>query len=110
MIEKKHNPTKGNCQACNRWSELRDRAHIKSKGSGGSMDESNLLLLCRMCHREQHAYGWNRFIAEHPGFDLVLAEKGFEICEEFGIKKLRSKDGATEGIIDGRCKDAKRTQ
>lgn len=70
-----------------------DRAHIRSKGSGGSMDESNILFLCRICHREQHAYGWNRLVAEHPGFDKVLLDKGFEIVEEFGINKLRRLSG-----------------
>lgn len=84
-----HPSSKGYCQCCGRWSEMRDMAHIRSKGSGGTMDESNMLLFCRLCHNFQHSQGWDALIKEHPVLAAVLKDKGFEIVEEFGVRKLR---------------------
>jgi hypothetical protein len=66
-----------------------DRAHIKSKGSGGSNEEDNLLLLCRQHHIESHRLGWNLFCKRYPVVRVMLNEKGWEIIEELGVPKLR---------------------
>lgn len=82
---------KNYCQCCGCWSEMIDRAHIKSKGSGGSNEPNNILLLCRLCHRNQHDHGWKRMIDEYPNLGTLLDEKGFELVNEFGIDRLRRK-------------------
>ena len=76
------------CEACGSIGQT-DGAHIKSKGSGGSDDDGNIIDLCRRCHSLQHFLGWDRFIRERERVEKALAKKGFEIVDEFGIKKLR---------------------
>lgn len=80
----------GNCQACNHFGML-DRAHIKSKGSGGTWDEDNLLMLCRSCPGFQHRHGWVRFIKKHSHLTQILDQKGFAIVNVFGINRLQRK-------------------
>lgn len=65
-----------------------DRCHIKSKGSGGSWEESNILSLCRRCHVSQHKIGWKRFCEKYPSVEYELYGKGWEIKLVFGIWKL----------------------
>lgn len=74
------------CIACRDWPT--DRAHIKSKGAGGSMEDHNLVNLCRTHHREQHQHGWSLFLDRHPAVWIELQRKGWEMKEVFGIKKL----------------------
>lgn len=49
------------CAACNHPPPS-DPAHVKSRGAGGharlDSGDGNILPLCRICHREQHAQGW----------------------------------------------------
>lgn len=77
----------GNCQACGKWAEL-DRCHIQTKKTGGSDDESNLLLMCRACHQFQHSQGWNKLINKYKHLASILRSKGFQIQDVFGVKKL----------------------
>ena len=78
----------GNCQACGVYGVM-DVAHIKSKGSGGGNEEWNLILLCRTHHRLQHSIGWARFVENHQNVMKILESKGWEIVDEFGVKKLK---------------------
>ena len=78
------------CEACGRFHPL-DRAHIKSKGSGGSMGPDNLLALCRVCHQAQHRWGWAKFVEEFPRVARELERRGWEIREELGVMRLRRK-------------------
>lgn len=64
-----------------------DRAHIKSKGSGGTWDEDNIIHLCRNHHVEQHKLGWNRFAERYPAVAMILIEKGWEYDKY--VKKWR---------------------
>lgn len=83
----------GNCQACDSYRPL-DHCHIKSKGSGGGMESGNLLFMCRECHRFQHSVGWPRFIKHRPRIKKVLSAKGWQIVNEFGVKRLRKRQAS----------------
>lgn len=80
----------GQCIACSKRGQI-DRAHIRSKGAGGSWDDENILYLCRECHRRQHALGWYRFTRKFPSVAEALDAKGWKIREELGQMKLRRK-------------------
>ncbi len=75
------------CVICGRLQV--DSAHIKSRGSGGSMEPNNLLPLCRLHHQRQHQLGFARMCDDYPALRSALEERGWEIREEFGIKRLR---------------------
>lgn len=79
------------CQSCLKWNDL-DRAHIKSKGSGGTWEESNILLLCRKCHSEQHQIGWVKFSDKNPVLLKQLNKKGWIVKSFFGLRKLTKED------------------
>jgi len=80
----------GNCQACLK-SGVMDRAHIKSKGSGGGWESKNILLLCRMCHIASHKMGLYKFTEKYPHLLKELNKKGWKFEDVFGVKKLRKK-------------------
>lgn len=67
-----------------------DPAHVKTRGSGGDDIESNIIPLCRICHSYQHRIGWFRFFIKYPHVEQIVNEMGWEIVDEFGVKKLRS--------------------
>lgn len=71
---------------CNYKSE---RHHIKSRGSGGCDSDFNILTLCRNHHIEIHSIGPVRFCEKYTDIKFILLEKGWEIVDIFGIKKLR---------------------
>ena len=50
-----YNEAREHCQ-CGRWMAFNESHlhHIKSRGSGGSDDPSNLILICWRCHRKIH--------------------------------------------------------
>lgn len=54
-----------------------DRCHIKSRGSGGTDDEWNLLLMCRRHHQMQHSKGWKYMADKYEEIDLELRARGF---------------------------------
>ena len=54
------------CSACGAWGPS-DPAHVRSRGAGGK-DRGNVIPLCRVCHMQQHAWGWPVF-AERTGID-----------------------------------------
>lgn len=47
-------------------------AHISSKGSGGGNEASNIMPLCFTHHREQHDFGWVRFVKKYPAVRMYL--------------------------------------
>tara|TARA_R100001086_G_C11759649_1_gene237731 strand:+ start:512 stop:811 length:300 start_codon:yes stop_codon:yes gene_type:complete len=49
-------------------------AHIKSRGSGGSDESSNLLSLCLSCHQKQHNKGWSWVISHAPDLKEKIHE------------------------------------
>ena len=65
-----------------------DKAHIKTKGSGGSNDSNNIMLLCRVCHVEQHKIGIITFIEKYESVKENLKTKGWEIVSVNGFKRL----------------------
>ena len=43
------------CEACGEWQEQTDIHHIKTRGSGGTDNPSNILALCRLHHTQFHS-------------------------------------------------------
>lgn len=74
--ENMNKPTR--CDACQMVKPL-DRAHIKSKKSGGSMKEHNILFLCRGCHSLSHMIGWRLFLIKHPKLVEYMKFLGWSI-------------------------------
>lgn len=75
------------CVVCG--SRPTDRAHIKTKATGGGWEEMNIMQLCRRHHIEQHKQGWFIFSERNPMVFLELKRKGFEFVNEFGVERLR---------------------
>lgn len=78
---------KGFCEACDKYG-LVDKAHVKSRGSGGSMDDDNIILLCRSDHILQHSLGWKRFCNIHLNVKDILKNKGWMITVEGKLRKI----------------------
>lgn len=68
-----------NCVVCNRTPC--DPCHIKSKGSGGTDDDWNLISLCRIHHNAQHRVGIVTFYQSERLYRLELDEKGWYLNE-----------------------------
>jgi hypothetical protein len=77
----------GLCVACG-YKRVIDRAHIKSKGAGGTWDEDNIIHLCRQHHQEQHQIGWPRFVEKYVRVERELDNKGWIMEVQFGVKRL----------------------
>ena len=58
-----------------------DKAHIKSKGSGGGTEDFNILELCRVCHDASHRQGWWMICETSPRIKRALREKGWSFNE-----------------------------
>lgn len=69
-----------------------DRCHIKTKGSGGSWDERNIINMCRRHHSEQHSIGWYAFCSKYPNIKRELDNRGWEFVFIFGQYKLAVKE------------------
>lgn len=78
------------CTACGTYGTM-DIAHIQSKGAGGKDGPEDTIELCRLCHRIQHAQGWDRFIKMYPSVGESLDSRGWVIENIQGIPKLRRK-------------------
>lgn len=65
------------CVVCK---HLAERHHIKTRGSGGSDDDHNLLSLCRTCHMEVHRIGLTTFVRKYH-LESKMICKGFYLCE-----------------------------
>lgn len=65
------------CICCLNYGEV-DQAHIKSKGSGGSTEELNMISLCRKCHTTQHQLGWRIFLEINPRVSRILRTNGWK--------------------------------
>lgn len=59
-----------------------DRAHIKTKGSGGDEDPSNMMQLCRTHHVEQHKIGIVTFTLKYWSVRKYLFANGWEIVSQ----------------------------
>jgi 5-methylcytosine-specific restriction endonuclease McrA len=66
-----------------------DKAHIKTKGSGGDDDDSNIMPLCRRCHSEQHTIGIGTFVSKYPQVRRFLFVRGWELVDDNGVKRIR---------------------
>jgi hypothetical protein len=82
-----------NCIICGRPA---DRHHIKTRGSGGGDEESNILLLDRIHHVEIHKMGLNSFIKKYPNVRQVLIAKGWEYNEFLGRWVYAKREAPTE--------------
>ncbi len=58
-----------------------DKAHIISRGAGGSDEDYNIILLCRTHHSNQHYIGWKQFSIMFPCIESELIKRGFKRCE-----------------------------
>ena len=54
------------CEVCIPSVQVDAVHHIRSKGAGGSNEDSNLLSLCAECHTRIHALGWKTFVRLNP--------------------------------------------
>jgi hypothetical protein len=54
-----------------------ERHHLKSRGSGGSDDDYNIMPLCRNHHIEIHKIGRNTFISKYK-LSNYMERKGWE--------------------------------
>lgn len=52
--------------------------HIKTRGSGGSDHESNLMSLCFEHHTEIHKLGTNRFSVKYRQVEYYLHDLGWD--------------------------------
>lgn len=65
-----------NCDACGARGP-NDLDHIKTRGSGGTDEQFNLLVLCRSCHQKRHQYGLNALTQIYTRLSDVLLSKGW---------------------------------
>jgi hypothetical protein len=70
-----HKVRKTPCLVCQ--DRVVDVAHIKSRGSGGTDDEWNLMPLCRKHHTEQHTIGIISFIQKYLTVSIYLSDQGW---------------------------------
>lgn len=56
-----------------------DRAHIKSRGAGGTWEDNNIVLMCRRHHMEQHKMGWPSFALKYKTVRIALEGRGWQI-------------------------------
>jgi hypothetical protein len=77
-----------NCEACNEIRKL-EKHHIKTRGSGGSDDELNLVSLCRSCHTSIHMFGSVKMIRIYPRLAAKFESMGWKLETIFGVTKLR---------------------
>lgn len=62
------------CMVCGNPAE---RHHIKTRGSGGTDDDWNILALCRLCHIKIHQIGNYKFCEKYPKILRELKKKGW---------------------------------
>lgn len=56
-----------------------DMHHVKTRGSGGSDDENNLMPLCRWHHTEVHQIGMHKFSKKYEDVNNFLIANGWEL-------------------------------
>jgi hypothetical protein len=56
-----------------------DRAHVKTRGSGGGDEDWNIMFLCREAHIEQHKLGIATFAMKYDSVMDWLIENGWEL-------------------------------
>lgn len=65
-----------------------DKAHIKTKGSGGPNESWNIMILCRTHHIEQHKVGIITFFNKHHSVKTALTNGGWSLDESSGKPRL----------------------
>jgi hypothetical protein len=65
-----------------------ERHHLKTRGSGGTDDDWNILHICRTHHVEIHAIGFVRFFEKYPNIQNLVESRGWKIENIFGKQKL----------------------
>lgn len=80
------------CLVCQRANP--DRAHVKTRGSGGGDQEWNIMDLCRVHHTEQHKIGIITFAEKYKTVKGYLEKSGWEIVSINGFRRLIRKQGA----------------
>ena len=65
-----------------------DRAHIRSVAAGGTLDDFNIVRLCREHHQEQHKLGWPEFYTRYDSVRDVLNKKGWSTQTILGQRRL----------------------
>jgi hypothetical protein len=76
-----------NCEICNGHNP--ERHHIKTRGSGGTDDDWNIIMLCRKHHIIWHQYGISKMVETYPLVQVLLRNKGWVLYKEFDILRLR---------------------
>lgn len=69
-----------NCKICGRPNS--DAHHVKSRGSGGSDDDYNIVYLCRTHHVEIHTIGIASFCKKYDSFASDLRSKGWIVGDK----------------------------
>lgn len=68
-----------NCIVCKNSES--DKHHFKTRGSGGTDDEWNLMYLCRIHHVQIHQIGNNKFVEKYLAVRQWLLENGWNFNE-----------------------------
>lgn len=95
------------CCACGQHPPS-DAAHVRSRGASGSSEGWNLIPLCRRCHRDQHAFGWSKFIEMWPGVEDALRARGWSwksIFGRFWMTNEAAESADTAAILLGEKRD-----
>ena len=58
-----------------------DMHHLKTRKSGGSDDDYNLVPLCRQHHVMAHQVGHNKMASSFYRFRKGLIDRGWEFCD-----------------------------
>jgi len=87
MRKKTPKPVNSVCAVC--FGPATEYHHVKTRKSGGTDDEWNLLPVNRKCHILIHAKGIITVSDSRNYLLQWLQRNGWEIKKEFGIRKLR---------------------
>lgn len=74
------------CIICNKPAEL---DHIRTRGSGGGDESTNLVSLCREHHTQRHAKGILWMVAHYSAYRVVLERVAPEVLERHLARKER---------------------
>lgn len=67
------------CISCKQ--QATENHHVKTRGSGGTDAEFNLMTLCRSCHTEVHKIGMTKFAIKHDEAHNWLIRNGWQFNE-----------------------------
>ena len=84
MKRKQLNKSSKRCLVCN--SAFVDRAHVKTRGSGGCDSDWNVMSLCRVHHIEQGSIGIATFAMKYDSVMDWLVKNGWELTSVAGCR------------------------